>query len=1208
MAEQSLVVRLMAQVQGYVNGMRQAEVSTRALEAAQAHAAQSASQSQQTQAQLAQEHARSMDELGTKAGVAGLAIAAGVGLAVKTYADFDQAMSGVRAQLGGTGADMGKLEAAIRDAGSSTVFSSTEAAEAAEELAKAGLTASDIMGGALAGALSLAATDNIALADAATYSANAMQTFGLKAGDVGHIADVLANGSLLSTASVKSLAQGMSQAGLVAKSMGLSLEDTVGTLAAFDQAGLKGSDAGTSLKTMLTALANPSEKAASTMEELGINVYDAQGNFIGLEGLAGQLQSRLGGLTQQQRNAALATIFGSDAIRAANVLYTQGADGIKGWIDGVNKSGTAALIAAQKQNNWKGDLEKLQGALQDFFIGAGSGADGPLRKLTQWATNFLGVLGKLPDGVKSTGLLLAALGSAALLGIAGVIKVGKAFRDTRRDIQAGRAALRLWSTQAGGTGSVISGLGARVRTLGQRFRSLGTRTKIGIGVATTAVLALGAAMTQTGDAQEGYGRSTDKLTNDLIAAATKGKGLNDVFADLQIAMGSDKSLSFADGLSVATSKAGGLGETIGKLATGFGTFGTGASSSADAVKARLKGLGEALAGLVEDGHADVAAKAFAQIQAEAKKSGVSTAELNKLMPAYADALQNTANKQKLAADSGKDNAAALKKQQEEAQAAADAFQKETDAIANLGSALLEQRGDQVGFEAALDDATKALKDNGRTLDIHTEKGRANRTALDQIAASTDKWAANTFKTTGSQRQANAVIAEGRKHYIAMAKSMGMSAKDAENLADKLFKLPPGTDTSVKVDGIDGAIYKLDKADNLVVSLNGKHVTIPADTPNAEQVAAALYSINDAVLASNGKSVKIPTKAIDSPQTLRNLLGIKGARINADGSVSIPTSALNAAETTRLLGVLGRTAVDADGKTVIIPASTPNAPAVIDLINRIHGAQISTNGKKVTITSSAPLAEDTKRKINNIKGAQVDANGRSVTINSSVPNYSTVLGQIRGILGAAQDKSFTVSAYYVTTKVVKHVDERISRGAGLVFHADGGPAGIPMLATGGIDYRTGGRVTGPGTATSDSILARLSTGLVRLSDREHVLTAAEVTAMGGHGAVLAMRRAARAGQFKLTGYATGGVPGGTSGHMTDWRRALPVQSTPRVIVQSGGGGMSGRDLAAWDRIATRLERAVEVGARAGSHAGSKAGIQGKTRADAQSGHLARKRGG
>lgn len=1174
MAVQSLIVQLSAQVQGYVNGMRQATRSTRELGDQQERTQEQSDQSSQQQRQ----HARDLEDLGNKAGVAGLAIAAGVGLAIKTYADFDAAMSGVRAQLGGTGADMGKLESAIREAGASSVFSSTEAAGAAEELAKAGLSGADIMGGALTGALSLASAGSLDLADAAEYSANAMQTFGLSAGDVGHIADVLANGAVMSTASVKSLAQGMSQSGLVAKSMGLSLEDTVGTLSAFDQAGLKGSDAGTSLKTMLTSLANPSEKAASTMKALGLNVYDAQGNFIGMEGLAGQLTSKLGGLTQQQRNAALATIFGSDAIRAANVLMNEGQAGIKGWIDGVNESGTAALIAAQKQNNWRGDLEKLQGALQDFFIGAGSGADGPLRKLTQWATNFLGVLGKLPDGVKSTGLLLAGLGGAALLGISGVIKVGKAIRNTRQDIAVGRAALQQWSRTAGGTGSVMSGLGARARTLGTRFRSMGTATKIGIGVGITAILALGAAMTQTGDAQENFGRSSAKMTDDLVNLATNGKGLNGVFSDLQIAMGSDESLSFADGLSVATSNAGGLGSAIGKLATGFGTFGTGASSAADAVKARLKALGEGLAQLVQDGHADVAAKAFAQIQAEAKKSGVSTAQLNKLMPAYANALQDVANKQKLAGGSGKENAAAQEAQKKAAQEAADAFKKETDAIANLGNALLEQRGDQVGFEAALDDATQALKDNGRTLDINTEKGRANRTALDQIAESTDKWAANTFKTTGSQQQANAVIAEGRKHYIEMAQAMGMSAEDAQNLADKLFTLPKGTDTSVKVSGVDGAIYKLDKADNLVVSLNGKHVTIPADTPNAEHVAELLYSINDAALASNGKSVKIPTKAIDTPQTMRDLLGIKGARINADGSVSIPTAALNAKENTRLLGLLGRAAVDADGKTVIIPASTPNAPKVISLIGQIHGAQIRTNGKQVIITSRAPLADDVRRKINNIKGAQVETNGRSVRINSSVPGYSSTLWQIQNILASAQSKSITIS---------------ITRA----FHtvADSGGAF-------GFSWAKGGIVDAGG-------VQRMATGGLREAQVRHRPT---LWAEAGPEAYIPLSKDSREPRnidltkavadyygYNLVKRAAGGITGYTPG----WSDARPVASSRTVVVAGGAGGLTGED-----RALMRQTIQVSQKVLAAMPAAVEAGLSGRRTKDAQSAHLLRNRGG
>src|SRR5207237_5181548 len=143
--------------------------------------------------------------------------------------------------------------------------------------------------------------------------------------------------------------------------MGLSVEDTTGTLAAFASAGLLGSDAGTSLKTMFLALSKPSGDAADLMEELGIHAYDASGQFVGITKLAGQLKDRLGGLTQEQRNSALATIFGNDAIRAASILYTEGADGIQQWIDKTNDAGFAAETAAARTDNLAGDIERLKG-------------------------------------------------------------------------------------------------------------------------------------------------------------------------------------------------------------------------------------------------------------------------------------------------------------------------------------------------------------------------------------------------------------------------------------------------------------------------------------------------------------------------------------------------------------------------------------------------------------------------------------------------------------------------------------------------------------------------------------------------------------------------------------------------------------------------------------------------------------------------------
>jgi TP901 family phage tail tape measure protein len=313
------------------------------------------------------------------AALAGLA----VGKAVKVFADFDEAMSAVAAATGATGEELDSLGEAALSAAADTKFGATDAARGIEALGKAGIETSDIVGGGLKGALDLAAAGEIEVATAAEVAASAMTQFGLAGSDVPHIADLIAAAAGKAQGDVADMAQAMAQSGLVASQMGLSIEETTGTLAAFASAGLIGSDAGTSFRTMLLRLANPLGKARGEMERLGISAFDAQGNFVGMEALAGQLQTALGGLTQEQRSAALAIIFGQDAIRGANVLFAEGASGIAEWTNKVNDSGFASEQAARRTDNLKGDLEKLGGAVEEMGIQIGRAADGPLRKLSQ---------------------------------------------------------------------------------------------------------------------------------------------------------------------------------------------------------------------------------------------------------------------------------------------------------------------------------------------------------------------------------------------------------------------------------------------------------------------------------------------------------------------------------------------------------------------------------------------------------------------------------------------------------------------------------------------------------------------------------------------------------------------------------------------------------------------------------------------------------
>jgi TP901 family phage tail tape measure protein len=283
-----------------------------------------------------------LSSLGSSAGKVGLLAAAGLGAAVLAAANFDKAMSGVQAATRESASGMEALRAAALKAGADTAFSAQEAAGGIEALAKAGVSTEDILGGGLTGALDLAAAGEIGVAEAAEQAATAMTQFGLAGSDVPHIADLLAAGAGKAQGEVTDMGDALNQAGLVANSMGLSIEETTGSLAAFASAGLIGSDAGTSLKSMLQRLANPSGEAATALADLGVNAYDAEGNFVGLESMAGQLRSAMKNLTGEQRDAAMATIFGSDAVRAANILYSEGAKGISQWTEQVDDQGFAA--------------------------------------------------------------------------------------------------------------------------------------------------------------------------------------------------------------------------------------------------------------------------------------------------------------------------------------------------------------------------------------------------------------------------------------------------------------------------------------------------------------------------------------------------------------------------------------------------------------------------------------------------------------------------------------------------------------------------------------------------------------------------------------------------------------------------------------------------------------------------------------------------
>lgn len=331
---------------------------------------------------------------------------------------YSEALGELKAATKDSAEGFDEFAVAAENTGKSLGASSKQAIEAEVALAKAGVSTANILNGALTGALTLAASGNMAVADAAEIAAATMTQFKLEGEDVVHIADLLAAGAGKAQGEVSDLSQALKQAGLVASQTGLSVDDTVGSLAAFASAGLLGSDAGTSFRTMLLRLTPQSKEAADEMKRLGLNAFDSKGEFIGITKFAGQLKDQLSGLTTEQRNSALATIFGSDSIRAANVLYTQGADGIAKWIEKVNDQGYAAEVARIKLDNLAGDLKKLDAQVATSSAKIGGSLDPTLRGLAQAGASFLNFLDDIPAPlaafITASGTLAAGIAALTL--------------------------------------------------------------------------------------------------------------------------------------------------------------------------------------------------------------------------------------------------------------------------------------------------------------------------------------------------------------------------------------------------------------------------------------------------------------------------------------------------------------------------------------------------------------------------------------------------------------------------------------------------------------------------------------------------------------------------------------------------------------------------------------------------------------------------
>jgi len=313
----------------------------------------------------------------------GVTLAAGAALgfaksSVGLEAQFGKTMNLLQATTRAPAKDMKRLSDLALKMGKDTVFSANDASRAMLELARGGMNAATIQGGALQGTLTLAAAGELEMGEAANVAVKAMGAFQLKGKDMGGVAAALAGAANASSSSVRDLSFALAQGGLAAKTAGLSIQETTAMLAAFANQGLEGSDAGTSLKTFLSSLQPTSDKTTAAFKKLGLITKEgrnqfvkANGDFKGAAQIAGILQRATEKLGEAEKTRLLRAAFGSDAQRAAIALSNEGAKSVRRYVRATSDQGAAQRTANAAMKGTAGVIESLKGSWETLRLVSG---------------------------------------------------------------------------------------------------------------------------------------------------------------------------------------------------------------------------------------------------------------------------------------------------------------------------------------------------------------------------------------------------------------------------------------------------------------------------------------------------------------------------------------------------------------------------------------------------------------------------------------------------------------------------------------------------------------------------------------------------------------------------------------------------------------------------------------------------------------------
>nr|DAI45899.1 MAG TPA: minor tail protein [Caudoviricetes sp.] len=341
---------------------------------------------------------------GTATALGGVSIAA-----IKAGSDFESQMSRVQAISGATGSEFNKLKEQAIQLGADTAFSSSQAAEGMENLAAAGFTTSEIMD-AMPGLLDLAAASGEDLASSSDIAASTLRGFGLEAADAAHVADVLAANANKTNSSVADTGEAMKYVAPLARAAGLSIEETAAAIGIMANAGIQGSQAGTTLRGAISRLSKPTKQMSECMADLGISFYDSEGNMKSLAEQTRMMEEATAGMTDEQRNNVLVTLYGQEALSGMLALMNEG-DGALLELTHAYETcdGSAKAAAETMQDNLAGALDQLGGSAETLGIVFYESVSESLKETAKSATDSINNIteafrnGGLDDAIEAAG-------------------------------------------------------------------------------------------------------------------------------------------------------------------------------------------------------------------------------------------------------------------------------------------------------------------------------------------------------------------------------------------------------------------------------------------------------------------------------------------------------------------------------------------------------------------------------------------------------------------------------------------------------------------------------------------------------------------------------------------------------------------------------------------------------------------------------------